>query len=127
MPIRTAVQAIREADHAVIEPLSAVVESLDDAIIGRNLDGVVTSWNTGAERMYGYTRREAIGKSDSMLLPGDRPDDIARCMERVRRGEPVNHCETVRVAKDGKLVDVSLSMAPIRNSKGIMIGAVPQQ
>jgi len=123
MPIRTAVQPTREKKHYDIKPLGAIVESSDDAIIGRDLNGIVTSWNTGAERMYGYSRAEAIGKSDSMLAPVDRPDEIPRNMERLQRGEPVNRCETVRVAKDGRHIDVSLAMAPVRNLKGAIIGA----
>jgi PAS domain S-box-containing protein len=73
--------------------------------------------------MYGYTRAEAIGKPDAMLVPGDRPDELPRFMERLQHGEPVNRCETVRVAKDGRHIDVSLAMAPVCNSKGAIIGA----
>ena len=122
MTIKAAVQAIRKKKLDVVKPLGAIVESSDDAMIGRDLDGIVTIWNTGAERLYGYTRAEVIGRSDSMLAPVDRPDDISRFIEKLRRGEPVNRCETVRVAKDGRHIAVSLSMALIRDSKGAIVG-----
>jgi PAS domain S-box-containing protein len=122
MTIKAAVQATRKKKPDVVKPLGAIVESSDDAMIGRDLDGIVTIWNTGAERLYGYTRAEVIGRSDSMLAPVDRPDDISRFIEKLRRGEPVNHCETVRVAKDGRHIAVSLSMALIRDSKGAIVG-----
>jgi len=122
MPIRTAVQPIRAKRDYDVKRLGAIVESSDDAVIGRDLNGIVTSWNTGAERMYGYSRAEAIGKSDSMLAPVDRPDEVSRSMKRLQRGEPVNRCETVRIAKDGRHIDVSLAMAPVRNLKGAIIG-----
>jgi PAS domain S-box-containing protein len=96
MPIKMA--TIRKKKHDGVKPLGAIVESSDDAIIGRDRHGIVTIWNTGAERLYGYTRAEVIGHSDSMLAPIDKPDDISRFIDRLRRGEPVNHCETVRVA-----------------------------
>ena len=107
MTIKAAVQATRKKKPDVVKPLGAIVESSDDAIIGRDRHGIVIIWNTGAERLYGYTRAEVIGHSDSMLAPIDKPDDISRFIDRLRRGEPVNHCETVRVAKDGRHIAVS--------------------
>jgi PAS domain S-box-containing protein len=121
MPTRTAVQTVSEKKHDLLESLGAIVESSDDATIGADLDGMVTSWNAGAERMYGYTRAEVIGKPGPIFAPG-RPDDSARSMERLRNGEPVNRCETVRVAKNGKFINVSLSTTLMRNPEGEIVG-----
>ena len=87
--------------------LAAIVESSNDAIIGKTLDGIITSWNKGAERLYGYTAAETIGKSISMLIPQNESDDLPLIMDKLRRGEAINHYETLRVAKDGRLLRVS--------------------
>ena len=103
--------------------LAAIVESSDDAIIGKTLDGIVTSWNPGATRIFGYTADEMIGESISRLVPPDRPDDARQILERIRRGERVHHYETERVRKDGRRIDVSLSVSPINDASGTIIGA----
>jgi PAS domain S-box-containing protein len=103
--------------------LAAIVESSSDAIIGKDLDGIITDWNKGAERIYGYTAEEMIGKSVSILTPPERPDEISQIMERIRRGEQVEHYETVRVTKTGKPIQVSLTVSPIRDEFGNTIGA----
>lgn len=103
--------------------LAAIVESSYDAIIGKDLDGIITDWNKGAERIYGYTAEEMIGKSVSILAPPERPDEISQIMERIRRGEHVEHYETVRVTKTGKPIQVSLTVSPIRDEFGNTIGA----
>ena len=103
--------------------LAAIVESSDDVIIGKTLEGIITSWNKGAERIYGYSAAEAVGKSVSMLVPPERPNEIPRILESVRRGEKVDHFETVRMTKDGRRLDISLTVSPIRNSAGDIIGA----
>jgi PAS domain S-box-containing protein len=103
--------------------LAAIVESSDDAIIGMTLDGAVASWNRGAERLYGYTAAEAIGKPVSLLIPPDYADDQGGITERVLRGEYIEHYETVRLRKDGSQVDVSLTVSPVRDSEGRVIGA----
>src|SRR5690348_11093806 len=90
------------------ELLAAIVASSDDAIIGKSLDGVIQSWNQGAERLYGYGRDEVLGKSMTLLLPQDRPDEEATILEQVRKGDRVAHFETVRIRKDRKVIDVSL-------------------
>ncbi|MFT4039387.1 MAG: PAS domain S-box protein [Thermomicrobiales bacterium] len=103
--------------------LAAIVESSDDAIIGKTLDGVITSWNPAAERLYGYTAAEAIGRPISLIIPLDRPEELPSIMGRLRRGEPIDHFETVRVRKDGERLDISVSISPIRDEAGAIIGA----
>jgi PAS domain S-box-containing protein len=102
--------------------LVTLVESSDDAIISATLDGIIQSWNAGAVRLYGYTPDEAIGHSIYMLLPANRADEESQLLERMQRGERVEHFETVRARKDGKLINVSVSISPIRGSRGEVIG-----
>ncbi len=103
--------------------LAAIVESSDDAIIGKTLEGIITSWNKGAERIYGYSASEAVGQPISMLVPPERPDEVPEILKKIRRGEKVDHSETVRVAKDGRRLNISLTVSPIKNSEGDIIGA----
>jgi two-component system, LuxR family, sensor kinase FixL len=103
--------------------LNAIVESSDDAIIGKDLDGVILTWNRGAERLYGYAAEEIIGRSLSVLIPEDQPDELPSVLERVRVGQRVEHYETVRRTKDGHLVDVSLTVSPIQDATGQVVGA----
>jgi PAS domain S-box-containing protein len=103
--------------------LAAIVESSEDAIIGQTLDGIITSWNQGAERLYGYTAAEMVGQSLARLIPPDLSDDLPQILEQLRRGERVAHYETQRLAKDGTRLDVSLTISPIRASTGQLIGA----
>lgn len=103
--------------------LSAIVESSDDAIIGKDLNGIVTSWNNGAQRMFGYLPAEAIGRPITILIPAERLAEEAEILRALRRGERVDHFETVRVTKDGRLLDVSLTISPIRDSEGNFVGA----
>ncbi len=103
--------------------LSAIVESSQDAIIGNDLDGIVYSWNRAAESLYGYASQEIIGRSLSILIPPDHPDDLAVTMERISRGERIEHFETVRLHKNGSRIDVSLSVSPITNEEGRVVGA----
>ncbi|HVX66498.1 MAG TPA: PAS domain S-box protein [Bryobacteraceae bacterium] len=112
----------RRADEAV-QRLAAIVQSSDDAIIGKNLDGIIQSWNLGAERIYGYSDQEAIGQPMTMLLPPDRPDEESAILSRLHRGERVDHFETVRLRKDGRLIDVSMTISPIRDELGRITGA----
>jgi PAS domain S-box-containing protein len=101
----------------------ALVDSSDDAIVSKDLDGTIASWNAGAERIFGYTAKEAIGKSILMLIPPDRHNEEPMIIEHIRRGERVDHYETIRRRKDGGLIDVSLSVSPIRTAEGGIIGA----
>jgi PAS domain S-box-containing protein len=103
--------------------LALIVDSSQDAIIGKNLDGTITHWNKGAEHIYGYTAEEVIGKPISIMAPEDRPDEIPEIMEKMRRGENVEYFETVRIRKDGQRLNVSISVSPIRDSSGKIIGA----
>jgi PAS domain S-box-containing protein len=103
--------------------LAAIVESSDDAIIGETLDGKILSWNKGARQLYGYSADEAIGQPLSILIPRDHPDELPDLMERIARAESVDHFETQRVRKDGSLVDVALTISPILNAYGKVVGA----
>lgn len=103
--------------------LAAIVESSDDAIISKDLNSVITSWNKAAERIFGYTAEEAIGQPITILIPADRVDEEGPIIARVRMGERVDHFETVRLRRDGELVDVALTISPIRDANGRIIGA----
>lgn len=103
--------------------LAAIVAFSEDAIIGKTLDGIVTSWNKSAERMYGYTAQDMVGSSISKIVPPDHPDELPEILKRIRRGEAIKHFETSRVRKDGSVVDVSLSISPIKATDGTIIGA----
>jgi PAS domain S-box-containing protein len=103
--------------------LAAIVESSDDAIVSKTLDGVITSWNRGAERLFGFSADEAVGRSITMIIPTNRLGEEAEVLARLRRGEKIDHFETVRQAKDGRLVDISLSVSPIRDDHGVIVGA----
>jgi len=105
------------------ERLAAVVESSDDAIISKTLDGTITAWNSGAERLFGYSSSEAMGKPMGMLLPAERANEESDILARIGRGESVEHFDTVRVRKDGKKIDVSATISPVRDSSGAIVGA----
>ncbi|HEX8473473.1 MAG TPA: PAS domain S-box protein [Pyrinomonadaceae bacterium] len=102
---------------------AAIIENSDDAIISKDLDGIILSWNPGAERLYGYTAAEAVGQSVTMLIPSDRQDEEPHILGQIRRGERVHHYETVRRRKDGTFLDVSLTVSPVRDTEGRVIGA----
>ena len=103
--------------------LAAIVESSDDAIISKDLNGIIQTWNKGAERLYGYSSPEMVGRSMELLLPHDRPDEERLILKRLAKGERVDHFETVRLRKDGKSIEVSLSISPISDKDGIVRGA----
>ena len=103
--------------------LAAIIESSDDAIVGKDLDGIITSWNGGAERIFGYLAEEIIGKPIMLLIPPDHRKAEEAIMERIRRGQRVEHYQTVRQRKHGSLIDISLTVSPVRNAQGIVIGA----
>jgi PAS domain S-box-containing protein len=103
--------------------LKAIIESADDAIISKTLDGIITSWNNGASRIFGYSAEEVIGKPIVILIPPDHQDEEPHILSRIRRGERIEHYETVRVRKDGTLVDISLTVSPIRGADGKIMGA----
>ena len=103
--------------------LAAIVESSADAIIGKTLDGVITSWNAGARAMYGYAAEEMIGRNVSALIPPDQAGELEPILARLRRGEQVEHFETKRLRKNGSIIDVSISVSPIRDVGGMVAGA----
>lgn len=134
-PIRTASGALvgvvlvfrdvtdRRASELAALRLAAIIEGSDDAIIGKNLQGRVTSWNPGAEKLFGYSAHEMVGESILRLLPKDRLNEEQQIIARLQRGERVDHFETLRLRKDGSLIAVSLTISPIRDSEGRVIGA----
>jgi PAS domain S-box-containing protein len=103
--------------------LAAIVEGSDDAIISKSLDGIITSWNRGAERVFGYTADEAIGQPITIVIPADRHNEERENLTRVRRGERIEHFETVRQRKHGNLITISLTVSPVKNTDGKIIGA----
>ena len=103
--------------------MASIVESSDDAIVSKDLDGVVATWNRGAERIFGYTAAEMIGKPITTLIPPDRHHEEVKILERLRRGEHIDHYETVRQRKDGSLVDISLTISPVMDTAGKVVGA----
>jgi PAS domain S-box-containing protein len=115
-------EARRSVERAA-QQLVSIVESSDDAIISKDLNGVIITWNKGAERLFGYTAEEAVGRSVTMLIPDERLDEEPEILSRIRRGEPVDHYETVRRCKDGTLVDISLTVSPMRDASGRVVGA----
>jgi PAS domain S-box-containing protein len=102
---------------------AAIIEFSDDAIVSKDLKGVVTSWNPGAQRLFGYSAEEAIGQPVTILIPPERQDEEPTILERIRRGERVEHYETVRRRKDGSYIDISLTVSPIKDADGRVIGA----
>jgi PAS domain S-box-containing protein len=103
--------------------LAAIVDSSDDVIVSKTLDGVITSWNRAAERMFGWTPAEAVGRHITLIIPANRWPEEQEVLARLRRGERVDHFETVRITKDGRLVDVAITVSPIRDAQGRIVGA----
>jgi PAS domain S-box-containing protein len=106
-----------------LEQLAAIIESAEDAVISKTLDGTILTWNAGAERLYGYAGAEAVNRPMTMLLPDGKPNEENEILERIRRGERVEHFETVRKTKTGRLIHVSLTISPIRDKSGRVVGA----
>jgi PAS domain S-box-containing protein len=109
--------------EAIADYLASIVQSCDDAIVGKTLEGMVVSWNAGAERLYGYSAEEMIGRSISRVIPPYRPAELPDILEAIKRGEGVDGLETVRIRKDGKPVEVSLTISPIKDASGRVVGA----
>ncbi len=103
--------------------LASIVEHTDDAVVSKNLDGIITSWNRGAERIFGYTAEEAIGQPITIVIPLDRQSEERDILTRIRRGERIDHFETIRQRKDGSLIVVSLTVSPVNNAEGVIVGA----
>src|SRR5262249_51303907 len=123
--LRGSQTARAEAENArdALGRLAAIVEDADDAILSKNLDGIIASWNPAAERMFGYTAAEAVSQPITIVVPDERRSEEDMVLSRIRRGESVDHFETVRQTKDGRRIDVSLTVSPIRDSSGRIIGA----
>ncbi len=115
--------ALRLAADKAIGLLAAIVDSSDDAIVSKSLDAVITSWNAGAERLFGYTAKEAVGQHISLIIPINRRDEEVAILERLKRGERIDHFDTVRMRKDGTTLDISLTISPVRDSAGRIVGA----
>jgi PAS domain S-box-containing protein len=119
----------KRAEAALLESeqrlgrLASIVESSDDAIVSKNLDGIITSWNRGAERIFGYSAEEAIGQPITIVIPQDRQDEERMILTRIRRGERIDHFETVRQRKHGSLIVVSVTISPVKNAEGKIVGA----
>ncbi|MGO4833490.1 sensor histidine kinase, partial [Rhizobiaceae sp. 2RAB30] len=120
---RVRLEAARQQAERAASQLVAIVESSHDAIISKDLNGTITSWNASAERLFGYRANQSIGRNITMLIPDDRRGEEPEIIERIRRGEVVDHFETVRRRKDGSLIDISLTISPIRDRHGRVIGA----
>jgi PAS domain S-box-containing protein len=119
------VRDVSERHRAAVDRqrLAAIVDSSDDVIIGKTLDGTVTSWNQSAERLYGYTAEEMIGQSIARIFPPERIDELRDFMDRLRRGERISHHDAVRIAKDGRRIDISVSVSPVTDAAGRIVGA----
>jgi PAS domain S-box-containing protein len=113
----------RKRAEEATQRLASIVDSSDDAIISKDLDGIISSWNSAASRLFGYGAAEVVGKPVTILIPQDRRDEESFILHQIRRGERIDHYETVRRRKDGGLIDVSLTVSPIRNAQGKIIGA----
>src|SRR5687767_4804733 len=110
-------------DDAFRARLGAIVDSSDDAIVSKTLDGVISSWNRAAERLFGYTAAEAVGQHIFLIIPDDRRTEEEEVLARLGRGETIDHFETVRQTKDGRRIPISLTVSPIRDAAGRIIGA----
>ena len=113
---------LRQAEQAA-QRLASIVESSEDAIVSKNLDGVIATWNKGAERLFGYTSDEVVGKSVTILIPADHRNEEPGILKRIRAGERIEHYETIRQHKDGRLIDISLTVSPVRDNDGRVVGA----
>jgi PAS domain S-box-containing protein len=113
----------RKLAEAATRRLAAVVESSDDAIITKTLDGTILSWNAGAEGIYGYSAAEVVGRPISLLVPPDRPDELPQILAKLAKGERIAHYQTERVRKDGRRIHISLTISPLMDSEGKIVGA----
>jgi len=114
---------LRQKADKAIGLLASIVDSSDDAIVSKTLEGVITSWNPGAERLFGYTAKEAIGQHISMIIPIDRRDEETNILARLSQGERIDHFETIRLRKDGKAIDISVTISPLKDAAGRVVGA----
>jgi PAS domain S-box-containing protein len=120
--IRALLNAFQEGEQR-LRSLAAIVESSDDAIVSKSLDGIITNWNRGAERIFGYNAAEAVGQPITIVIPADRQSEEREILTRIRRGEHIDHFETIRHRKDGTLIVVSLTVSPVKDANGKIVGA----
>ena len=118
----TDIETLKQAEMAAVR-LAAIVESSTDAVIGKDLNGIVTSWNDAAERMFGYSRGEVVGRSITLIIPANHHEDEERFLSKIKRGERIEHFETERLRKDGSTIAISLTVSPIKDSHGHVVGA----
>ena len=121
--LRTPAPGSNPTEDGAAHRLAAIIESSDDAIVSKDLNGVITSWNQGAERLFGYTAAEVVGKSITIIIPADRLHEEREVLTRIRAGKKVDHFETLRRHKNGTLVPISLTVSPIREADGTVVGA----
>src|SRR3954467_13700603 len=122
--LKPSVAAQMPPDMARVQAtLAAIVESSDDAIVSKTLEGIITTWNMGAQRIFGYTPQEAIGNPINIIIPPDRQEEEPNILRQIRSGQRIDHFETVRITKDGRLIDVSVTISPVRDGSGVIIGA----
>jgi PAS domain S-box-containing protein len=117
------IASTRSRESLAAQHYQAIVESSDDAILSKDLNGLILSWNQGAERLFGFTSTEAVGRPVTIIIPQDRLNEEPIILEKIHRGERIEHFETVRQRKDGSFVDISLTISPIRNARGEIVGA----
>ncbi|HVJ28612.1 MAG TPA: PAS domain S-box protein, partial [Vicinamibacterales bacterium] len=103
--------------------LAAIVDSSNDAIISKDLDGVISTWNLAAQHLFGYSEREAVGQPVTIIIPADLHDEEQEILRRVRLGQRIDHYETLRLTRDGRTLDVSITISPVRNAAGAIVGA----
>jgi PAS domain S-box-containing protein len=120
---RKQIEAALKDTEQQVRWLASIVESSDDAIVSKNLDGIINSWNKGAERVFGYTSAEAVGQPITIIIPHDRQDEEREILARIGRGERIEHFETIRQRKHGSFIVVSLTISPVKNSDGKIVGA----
>ena len=118
-----AVVTERQRAEAALGRVAAIVGFSDDAILSKTIEGIITHWNRGAERLYGYATEEAIGQSVSFIMPPELPDELSKVLAQIRQGQHVDHYETVRIRKDGRRIEVSVTVFPIQDRSGQVVGA----
>ncbi len=122
-PTPTEIEAALRESEQQLRWLASIIDSSDDAIVSKNLDGIILSWNSGAERVFGYSASEAIGQPITLVIPQDRQSEEREILTRIRRGERIDHFETVRQRKNGSLIVVSLTVSPVKDANGKIVGA----
>jgi PAS domain S-box-containing protein len=120
---RKRIESVLRENELRLRWLASIIASSDDAIVSKNVDGIITSWNAGAERIFGYTGKEAIGQPITIVIPEDRQAEEREILTRIRRGERIDHFETVRRRKNGSLIIISLTVSPVKNTEGKIVGA----